>query len=227
MLHGVTDDTLARAAACLGDPERAGVLRGRALATYERIGAQWWRNRLVGWAPPVVVTSRQIHFHPVPGGAVAGWPSTCLARATGGFAYLRELLLRPRLQELAALDLVGAVSGAVVDEPGLGEVLDDRAVRAYDNAYAISTRSSRRRRTGPTPAGWKRFNESATPSSTSSPVPRASAGARGRRVRATNAPGWLCARPSPRPSTGWTRWTGRPRATFEARSARDVPARNA
>jgi hypothetical protein len=34
MFHGVTDDTLARAAALLGDPGRAGRLHARALAIY-------------------------------------------------------------------------------------------------------------------------------------------------------------------------------------------------
>src|SRR6185437_5421778 len=49
MFHGVVDDTLSRAAAVLGDAETAGRLCARALATYERIGARWWRDRLGAW----------------------------------------------------------------------------------------------------------------------------------------------------------------------------------
>ena len=46
MFHGVTDDTLARACQRLGDAEPAVALREKALATYSRIGATWWRERL-------------------------------------------------------------------------------------------------------------------------------------------------------------------------------------
>jgi hypothetical protein len=52
MFHGVTDDTLARAAALLGDGESARRLRARALAPYERLGARWWRDRLTARTPP-------------------------------------------------------------------------------------------------------------------------------------------------------------------------------
>ena len=31
-----------------------------ALATYERIGARWWRDRLEAWHPPPVGTHRQV-----------------------------------------------------------------------------------------------------------------------------------------------------------------------
>src|SRR5712671_4375072 len=72
MFHGVTDDTLARAAALLGDPDKAGRLRTRALATYERLGAQWWRDRLASWRPAaadgVSRGPRRVHLHPAPGG---------------------------------------------------------------------------------------------------------------------------------------------------------------
>ena len=72
MFHGVTDDPLARAAALLGDVEAYERLRVRALATYERIGAQWWRDRLAAWSSPRspanVDDSPQRHFHPAPGG---------------------------------------------------------------------------------------------------------------------------------------------------------------
>ena len=42
MFHGVTDDTLGRAANLLGDRSEADRLSTAALATYDRIGAVWW-----------------------------------------------------------------------------------------------------------------------------------------------------------------------------------------
>jgi tetratricopeptide (TPR) repeat protein len=130
--HGVTDDTLARAAALLGDPVTADRLRTRALATYERISGTWWRERLESWqspGEPVAHDNDQAHFHPVPGGlwligrSAAGTP----LRELRGFGYLRELLRRPR-QPVAALDLVGANTAI---ESGLGGVLDEQALKAY------------------------------------------------------------------------------------------------
>ena len=50
----VTDDTLARANAVLGNQQAADRLRGQALDTYRRIGASWWAARLAGW--PVICT---------------------------------------------------------------------------------------------------------------------------------------------------------------------------
>jgi len=135
MFHGVTDDTLARAAALLGDPDTAGRLRARALATYERLGAPWWRGRLASWRPPaagdVSRGSRRVHLHPSPGGLWLIGPEGAAAplRALRGFGYLRELLRRPG-QPVAALDLVGAGTGAAV-QSGLGDILDKQALMAY------------------------------------------------------------------------------------------------
>ena len=135
MFHGVTDDTLARAAALLGDPDTAGRLRARALATYERLGAQWWRDRLASWRPPVAGDvsrgSRRVHLHPSPGGLWLIGPEGAAAplRALRGFGYLRELLRRPG-QPVAALDLVGAGTGVAV-QSGLGDILDKQALKAY------------------------------------------------------------------------------------------------
>ena len=135
MFHGVTDDTLARAAARLGDRDRAARLRTRALATYERLGARWWRDRLAAWAPPVADDpsdgSLRVYLHPVPGGLWLIGPEGAAVplSALRGFGYLRELLRRPG-QPVAALDLVGASAGAAV-ESGLGDVLDTRALQAY------------------------------------------------------------------------------------------------
>jgi hypothetical protein len=123
MFHGVTDDTLARAAAVLDDPETVARLRPRALATYERLGAVWWRDRLAAWQL-VAPDNDLVHFHPTGGGLwlIAGTP----VRELRGFGYLRELLRHPH-QPIAALDLIG---GDVV-ESGLGELADQQALQAY------------------------------------------------------------------------------------------------
>ena len=135
MFHGITDDTLARAAALLGDPDRAARLRAGALATYERLGAPWWRDRLAAWQPPAADDTcrgpHPVHLHPIPGGLWLVGPEgeAVPLRALRGFGYLRELLRRPG-QPVAALDLVGA-GQAVAVESGLGELLDTRALGAY------------------------------------------------------------------------------------------------
>ncbi len=133
MFHGTTDDTLSRAFAVLGDTERAEKLRARALTTYERIGAPWWRDRLASWSPPagesVAVGSGPAHLHPMPGGLwLIGRPGTPVA-GLRGFGYLRELVRRPG-RPVSALDLVGAGTG-VVAAAGLGDVADKQALAAY------------------------------------------------------------------------------------------------
>ena len=103
--------------------------------TYERIGAQWWRDRLASWRPLVAGDasggSRRVHLHPVPGGLWLAGPEGAAVplRALRGFGYLRELLRRPG-QPVAALDLVGAGTGVAV-ESGLGDLLDKQALNAY------------------------------------------------------------------------------------------------
>jgi tetratricopeptide (TPR) repeat protein len=135
MFHGVTDDTLARAAALLGDTAAATGLRSRALATYERLGAQWWRDRLAAWLPAADGSEpgdpRPIHLHPLPGGLwlIGTDGATTPQRALRGYGYLRELLRHPG-QPVTALDLVGAGTGVAV-ESGLGELLDKQALTAY------------------------------------------------------------------------------------------------
>ena len=107
MFHGVTDDTLARAAALLGDPDTAGRLRARALATYERLGAPWWRDRLASWRPPVAGDvsrgSRRVHLHPSPGGlwliGPEGQPrhsGPCAGSATSGSCCAARASRLPR-----------------------------------------------------------------------------------------------------------------------------------
>jgi hypothetical protein len=138
MFHGVTDDTLARAAALLGDPEAAGRLQSRALETYEHIGAQWWRDRLKAWRPlePDRPSAglRRVHLHPTPGGLWLVGPDGSAAPlpALRGFRHLRELLRRPG-QPVAALDLVAGGTGGTggVAQSGLGDLLDKQALIAY------------------------------------------------------------------------------------------------
>jgi hypothetical protein len=141
MFHGVTDDTLARAADLLGDTETGARLRTQALATYERLGARWWHARLAAWRPPVTTADapappRRIHFHPAPGGLwLAGPDGAAVPLSTlRGFGYLRELLRRPG-QPVAALDLAGGGTGVVV-QPGVGELLDKQALAAYRRRLA-------------------------------------------------------------------------------------------
>jgi hypothetical protein len=139
MFHGVTDDTLARAADLLGDPVAAERLRTRALATYERLGAQWWRRRLMIWAPQAAGSGasgapgvpRRVRLHPAPGGLWLAGPAEAAVplRALRGFGYLNQLLRRPH-QPVAALDLVGAGTGVAV-QAGLGGLIDKQALTAY------------------------------------------------------------------------------------------------
>ncbi|HEY2176880.1 MAG TPA: hypothetical protein VGH85_23985 [Mycobacteriales bacterium] len=133
MFHGTTDDTLSRAYAALGDTGRAEELRLRALATYERIGAPWWHDRLASWSSPggepIAVGAGRMHLHPTPGGLwLIGRPGTPVA-GLRGYGYLRELIRRPG-QPVSALDLVGAGTG-VVAAAGLGDVADRQALAAY------------------------------------------------------------------------------------------------
>jgi hypothetical protein len=127
MFHGVTDDPLSRAAAVLGDPGTADRLRAQALATYERLGAQWWLRRL-GAGP---ASSSRMVLRPIDGGVwlVGPEPTAVPVRALRGFGYLRELVRHPG-REISVLDLAGGGT-PVVDEPGLGKALDKRALAAY------------------------------------------------------------------------------------------------
>jgi len=136
MFHGVTDDTLARAASVLGDPDSSGRLRTRALATYERLGAQWWRKRLDAW--PAVLDDEstepephRAHLHPMPGGLwlVGTAGAATPLRSLRGFSYIRQLVGSPG-QPVSALDLVGAGTG-VVAESGVGDLLDRQALTEY------------------------------------------------------------------------------------------------
>jgi len=134
MFHGTTDDTLSRALVVLGRAEEAAVHRDHALRTYERIGAQWWRDRLAATEGPGVPPSTGMHLHPTAGGLWAIGRDATPVAGLRGFGYLRELVGRPG-QPIAALDLVGA-GGGVVEESGLGELADRQALAAYRKRLA-------------------------------------------------------------------------------------------
>ena len=141
MFHGVTDDTLARACERLGDHERSAALRADALRTYERIGASWWHDRLLRALPDTgaaeettatstVTTLSVMTLRPGPPGVwlVGHGDDEHAVPARRGFEHLHALVSRPGT-ELAALDLAGGAT--TVQQGGLGEVADARALAAY------------------------------------------------------------------------------------------------
>jgi hypothetical protein len=131
VFHGLTDDTLARAAAALGDDATAAARRESALTTYARLGASWWRNRLSRWQPPSPAASTTLRLSPTGDGFwLVGTESRSVpVKALKGYSYLRELLRRPGLP-VAAIDLVTGGSGTV-EQPGLGSLLDPAALESY------------------------------------------------------------------------------------------------
>src|SRR3954451_14583360 len=137
MFHGVTDDTLARACARLGDAERAAALRGEALATYRRIGATWWRERLERDAPATQepVPSTAMTLRPGPAGVwiVGRGSEESAIPARRGLEHLHALLSQPGT-EVSALRLAGGAD--TVEQAGLGEVVDAQARTAYRRRLA-------------------------------------------------------------------------------------------
>lgn len=146
MFHGVTDDTLARACERLGDVERGEALREKALSTYRRIGASWWRERLeasVRAAPPdpdALVRggsdrTTTMTLRPGPAGVWlvgrAGVETALPARR--GLDHLHVLLSHPGV-EVTALRLAGGAQ--TVEQAGLGEVIDAQALAAYRRRLA-------------------------------------------------------------------------------------------
>jgi hypothetical protein len=132
MFHGVTDDTLARACERLGDTERAVALREKALATYSRIGASWWRERLEADGPSVSEPERatSMTLRPGPAGVwfVGRGSEESAIPARRGLEHLHALLTQPGT-EVPALRLAGGV--VTVEQAGLGEVVDAQALSAY------------------------------------------------------------------------------------------------
>jgi hypothetical protein len=137
MWHGVTDDPLARAFALLGDAEAAQRHRAAALATYERVGATWWRDRLTRLRPddgderthePVV------HLHEQAGGLwlVGREGATFVLPRMRGLEHLRVLVANPDT-DVSARRLAGEPEAT--GQAGL-EVLDDQARRRYRDRLA-------------------------------------------------------------------------------------------
>lgn len=139
-IHGITDDTLARAAALLGDRPRAERLRERALATYLRIGAPWWHDRLHAWQPASPAPAPPsgplpTRFHPAEGGIwLIGTGAGQPVRSLRGLEYLHRLLSAPGTP-VAALDLVSAGQGTVV-QPDTGPLIDRQAAASYRRRLA-------------------------------------------------------------------------------------------
>jgi len=129
MWHGVTDDPISRAHALLGNEDAAARHRAAALATYERIGAGWWRDRLRNDGPaaePAPATNRTSYLYQQPTGlwTVGREGRTFVLPAMRGLAHLHALLGRPDT-DVAAMNLAG---DEVVEQDGL-EILDDESRR--------------------------------------------------------------------------------------------------
>lgn len=129
MWHGVTDDTLARAHALLGDADASARHRAAADATYERIGAVWWRDRLRAMLPDEAAPATDVvsvHLHQQPGGLwlVGREGSTFVLPRMRGLGHLHALLSSPDA-DLPALTLVG---DRLVEQTAL-ETLDDQSRR--------------------------------------------------------------------------------------------------
>lgn len=137
MFHGVTDDTLARACQRLGDTERAAALREKALSTYRRIGATWWRERLEAGSPVVSRRDRTttMTLRPGPAGVwlVGRADGETAIPARRGLEHLHTLLSHPGT-EVPALRLAGGAE--TVEQSGLGEVIDAQALAAYRRRLA-------------------------------------------------------------------------------------------
>jgi tetratricopeptide (TPR) repeat protein len=137
LFHGVTDDTLARACDRLGDAERAAALHEKALETYRRIGATWWRERLEADAPSTSspVRSGTMTLRPGPAGVwiVGRGAEESAIPARRGLEHLHALLSNPGC-EMSALHLAGGVQ--TVEQSGLGDVVDAQALAAYRRRLA-------------------------------------------------------------------------------------------
>lgn len=147
MFHGLTDDTLARSAAALGDTGRAAELADRAGAVYHRIGASWWESRLAtartelattrtdpersaAGAAAAAALDRGLQLRPAHDGlwliGPAGHPHT--VRGLRGYQHLRALLRSPGVA-IPAIEL--ATAGPTVVQTATGPLADRQALSAY------------------------------------------------------------------------------------------------
>jgi len=136
MFHGVTDDPLSRAAELRGDEQEARRLRTRALATYRRIGATWWYDRLAGGTRTSRRTSSErMCLHPEASGLWLVGREGAAQRIPElrGLCHLHALIRRAGV-DVRAVDLVGlqaGTAGAAPNATDLGEIIDDTARAAY------------------------------------------------------------------------------------------------
>lgn len=138
MFHGITDDTLARAAALLGNRAEAERLTTSALATYDRVGALWWRDRLRKGSPrartitPAPPAPTVVRLHRAAGGlwSVGREDAAATLPDLRGLHHLHALVSTPDTP-IPALTLVGSGERRPpLQQSGL-EVLDEAARRAY------------------------------------------------------------------------------------------------
>jgi hypothetical protein len=129
--HGLTDDTLSRAATILGDDVAAARRRESALDTYTRLGAVWWRERLANWHPSTAVAPGALRLSPSGAGTwlVGSGEHSLPVKELKGFAYIRELLRRPGVP-ITAIDLVTGGTGTL-EQSAAGPALDAEARKSY------------------------------------------------------------------------------------------------
>ena len=132
MWHGVTDDTLARGYALLGDADAAARHRAAALATYERIGATWWRDRLAAarLAGAAAGRTRLVSCTCTSSRAGCGWSAARARRSCCRGCAASRTCTRCSVEPDTDLPATTLVGGEVVEQSGL-EVLDDESRRAY------------------------------------------------------------------------------------------------
>lgn len=139
--HGLTDDTLSRAADLSGDSQRSERLRNRALATYIQLGASWWYDRLHNFRPaqlssrlsggtPSRSSAARVHLHPIRDGLwLIGPGAGAPVRGVRGFRYLQQLLDCPGTA-VPAVDLATGGRPTVMQST-IGPVIDAQALAAY------------------------------------------------------------------------------------------------
>jgi hypothetical protein len=146
VFHGVVDDYLYRACQSLGQRDAAR-WQHLAAASYQRIGAAWWHERLsqpaapqagAAQAGPGAGTGPVVHLRR---DGASGWRvgqdgATAVLPDLKGLHYLRLLIERPGV-DVAAAELAAAVTGApAVADSGAGEVIDRQALAAYRQRLA-------------------------------------------------------------------------------------------
>jgi hypothetical protein len=145
VFHGVVDDFLYRACQSLGQQDAAR-WQHLAAASYQRIGATWWHERLSH--PAAARRPQASAAQPGPAQVIhlrrdgdLGWAvgrdgATAALPDLKGLHYLRLLIERPGV-DVAAAELAAAVTGApTVASSGAAELIDRRALAAYRRRLA-------------------------------------------------------------------------------------------